>query len=366
MKKIFFDILILLILVQSTVFAQGEGMCLMNAVTGEVVLGHNMHKKLPPASTTKIMTAIIALENSNLYDVVTMSNDAVRSEGSSTYAKGGDKLYMEDVLFGLMLNSGNDAAYAIAQTISKSQEDFAKLMTEKAHETGAKNTHFMNPSGLPHDEHYTTAYDLALIASYAMKNKKFAEIVSAKTHKVWLINRPENVLEFSNHNKLLNMYEGCIGIKTGFTKKAGRCLVSACEREGMKYIAVTLNDPDDWNNHMKMYDYAYANSKPVKAVEKDEVIRRCDDGTFVAEEDFIIPSLKSEKTDVEVVVNIPQKIDKPINKYEKVGYLSIIYNEKEIGRVNIISDSDMYGNGEINSKKSFIIHLKNLFLRFSV
>ena len=142
--------------------------------------------------------------------------------------------------------------------------------------------------------------------------------------------------------------------------------MSACEREGMKYIAVTLNDPDDWNNHMKMYDYAYANSKPVKAVEKDEVIRRCDDGTFVAEEDFIIPSLKSEKTDVEVVVNIPQKIDKPINKYEKVGYLSIIYNEKEIGRVNIISDSDMYGNGEINSKKSFIIHLKNLFLRFSV
>ena len=241
MKKILLlCIFVCFINIQCSVSAKNGSVCLMNAVTGEVIFEQNMHEKLPPASTTKIMTAIIALENSKLYDVVEMTHNAVRSEGSSTYAKSGDKLYMEDVLYGLMLNSGNDAAYAIAQTVSGTQEDFAKLMNAKAKEIGAKNTCFLNPSGLPQEGHYTTAYDLALIAGYAMRNSKFFEIVSSKTHKVWPINRPENILEFSNHNKLLDMYEGCIGIKTGFTKKAGRCLVSACERDGMKYIAVTL------------------------------------------------------------------------------------------------------------------------------
>ena len=365
MKKILLlCIFVCFINIQCSVSAKNGSVCLMNAVTGEVIFEQNMHEKLPPASTTKIMTAIIALENSKLYDVVEMTHNAVRSEGSSTYAKSGDKLYMEDVLYGLMLNSGNDAAYAIAQTVSGTQEDFAKLMNTKAKEIGAKNTCFLNPSGLPQEGHYTTAYDLALIAKYAMRYNKFFEIVSSKTHKVWPINRPENILEFSNHNKLLDMYEGCIGIKTGFTKKAGRCLVSACERDGMKYIAVTLNDPDDWNNHIKMYDYAYENSYPLKVVSKGDVIRVCEDGAFVAEKDFIIPSFKNKKTTADIQVNVSENIIKPVNKYEKVGYLDIICNGEAVGQVNVVSDSDIYGEGNVGLKKSFLSNLKNLFIRF--
>lgn len=362
MKKIIFFFIAVWFSLSGSAAAQ-SGVCLMNAVTGEVIYENNMHEQLPPASTTKIMTAIVALENSNLYDVVTMSNTAVRSEGSSTYAKAGDKLYMEDVIFGLMLNSGNDAACAIAETISGSNEDFALLMTKKAAQIGAKNTCFLNPSGLPDDGHYTTAYDLALIARYALQNDKFAEIVSTQTKKVWPQNRTEEPMFFSNHNKLLNMYEGCIGVKTGYTKKAGRCLVSAAERDGMRYIAVTLNDGNDWKNHMEMYDTAFNNSEPIKAVSKGQVIRNCGDGNFVAERDFIIPSLKDKKTEVQLMVHIPSHIEKPINQYEKVGYISIMFNNEEVGSVNIISDSDMYGEGKITAQKSFTANMKELFLK---
>ena len=343
MKKLVAIITVLLLASSSASAEMSENTkaCLINGVTGEVVYEKNAYEKSPMASTTKIMTALVALENSNPYDVVTMTGDAVRTAGSSTYAKEGDKLYMEDVLYGLMLNSGNDAAEAVAQSVSGTDTEFAKLMTERAKECGAAATCFTNPSGLPDDGHYTTAYDMALIAKTALENEKFAEIVSTRKHKVNVLNDSERTLEFYNHNKLLNLMDDCTGVKTGYTKKAGRCLVSSAVRDGMKYIAVTLNDGDDWNNHIKMYEDVFASSEPLKILEKGECIKTYGKHIFAADEYFIVASLSDKKDDFDVEVNIPD-LCPPINSGEKVGYARIMYKGNEIGRVDIVSQSDIF------------------------
>lgn len=343
MKKYAFILLAALVLNTASAYAEfsdNTKACLINAVTGEVVFEKNAYEKSPMASTTKIMTALVALENSNPYDVVTMTGDAVRTAGSSTYAKEGDKLYMEDVLYGLMLNSGNDAAEAIAQTVSGSSEEFAKLMNERAKKCGANNTSFINPSGLPDEAHYTTAYDMALIAKTALENEKLAGIVATQKHTVWLLNDSARKLEFYNHNKLLALMDGCTGVKTGYTRKAGRCLVSSAQRDGMKYIAVTLNDGDDWNNHIQMYEDVFAVSEPISVVKKGECVRTYGSCRLVAAEDFTVPSFDKQKDKFDILTFIPD-LKPPINEGEKVGYLQIIHNGNEIGKVDIISQSDI-------------------------
>lgn len=343
MKKCCFVLLAVLFFCGSEVYAEfGENTkaCLINAVTGEVVFEKNAYTKCPMASTTKIMTALVALENSNIYDVVTMTGEAVRTQGSSTYAKEGDELYMEDALYGLMLNSGNDAAEAIARTVSGTAEEFVKLMNCCALQCGAENTHFTNPSGLPDDEHYTTAYDMALIAKEALKNKKLSEMVSTQKRIVWVLNDPARRLEFYNHNKLLAFMEGCTGVKTGYTKKAGRCLVSSAVRDGMKFIAVTLNDSDDWNNHIQMYESVFKEFEPISIIKKGECIRLYGESGLLAAEDFVVPSANGVRDDVDVLVNLPD-VQPPINMGEKVGELCIEYKGKEIGKVDIISEDDI-------------------------
>lgn len=353
MKKIIFVILALFVFGDMRVYAQfGENTkaCMINAVTGEVVFEKNAYEQCPMASTTKIMTALAAIENSNPYDVVTMTGEAVRTQGSSTYAKEGDELYMEDALYGLMLNSGNDAAEAIARAVSGTTEAFVKLMNEQAEKCGAFSTHFTNPSGLPDDEHYSTAHDMAVIAKAALENKKFAEIVSTQKRIVWVLNDPSRKLEFYNHNKLLSLYEGCTGVKTGYTKKSGRCLVSSAMRDGMKFIVVTLNDGDDWNNHIHMYEEAFKAFEPLYAIRKDERIRSYGNIGLVAEKDFIVPSEKGVKNNVDISVHIPG-LNPPINQGEKVGYLQIEYNGEQIGKVDIISGQDITEKERI--RKSF-------------
>ncbi|MCD7836213.1 MAG: D-alanyl-D-alanine carboxypeptidase, partial [Lachnospiraceae bacterium] len=230
---------------------------LIDAATGRVILDRNADTEYPMASTTKIMTAIVALENSDPDDIVTMSETAAAEEGSSVYLQPGDQVTMRELLYGVMLNSGNDGAAAVAEYIAGSKEAFAEMMNAKAAELGLEHTHFENPSGLDQEGHYTTAADLAQLARYALKNEEFAAIVGTYDKRVTVINRPDAELYFVNHNKLLRQYEGCIGVKTGYTKSTGRCLVSAATRYGMTFIAVTLNAPDDWNDHMKMLDYAF-------------------------------------------------------------------------------------------------------------
>lgn len=210
------------------------------------------------ASTTKIMTALIALETAALDDrCVTITDEMVRVEGSSMGLQAGDQLSLTSLAAGMLVVSGNDAANSVAIAISGSKEDFAEKMNRRAKDIGMNDTHFVTPSGLDDEAHYSTAYDMALLATIALANPDFAEIVKEKKYTIPYIS-PEQSRRFSNHNRLLSMYEGCIGVKTGFTKKSGRCLVSAAERDGIRLVAVTLNAPDDWNDHQTMFNYGFS------------------------------------------------------------------------------------------------------------
>ncbi|MBE6537348.1 MAG: D-alanyl-D-alanine carboxypeptidase [Ruminococcaceae bacterium] len=219
----------------------------------------NADQRLPMASTTKIMTALVAIESCPLEKEILVSDKAIGIEGSSLYLKNGEILSMCDLLLGVMLRSANDAAAAIAYEISGSIEAFADKMNEKASELGLKDTHFTNPHGLDDKEHYTTARELALIAAAALENPIFREIVSSK--KCTVKNSDGETRLLINHNKLLNMYEGAIGVKTGFTKKSGRCLVGAAERDGQRFISVTINAPDDWNDHISLFNYGFEKTR---------------------------------------------------------------------------------------------------------
>lgn len=211
-------------------------------------------EQLPMASTTKIMTALIALESCDMGELVEIDDSAIGTEGSSAYLKRGDILTMEELVYALLLQSANDAAVAIACHIGGDVEGFATLMNEKACELGLTDTHFENPHGLDGEEHYTTARELALIASAALKNEDFKGIVSTYKKSFYTEERSRT---YVNHNKLLRLYDGCIGVKTGFTKKSGRCLVGAAERDGLTFITVTLDAPNDWRDHSLMLDYGY-------------------------------------------------------------------------------------------------------------
>lgn len=254
-------LLLLFILYSITISSAGalsvsaKSAALYNPTTKSFLYTKNADIPLPMASTTKIMTALVAIENCPLEKEVLVSDKAIGTEGSSLYLKSGEILTMCDLLMGLMLRSANDAAAAIAYEISGSIEGFADKMNEKAAELGLSNTHFTNPHGLDDEKHYTTAKELALIAAAALENDTFRQIVSSK--KCTIKNSDGEVRLLINHNKLLNMYDGAIGVKTGFTKRSGRCLVGAAERNGTTLISVTINAPDDWRDHTALFDYGF-------------------------------------------------------------------------------------------------------------
>jgi len=225
----------------------------MELTTRTVLTESNADKRMPMASTTKIMTAIIIAEDCNLDEEITVPDAAVGVEGSSIYLKKDERIDVRDLLYGLMLRSGNDSAVALAIHHSGSVENFVNVMNERAKRIGADNTNFKNPSGLPDDEHYTTARDLCNIACYAMNNEIFREVVSSKSHV-------GKFRSFENKNKMLYRYEGANGVKTGYTLKAGRCLVSSAERDGMDVVTVVLNCYDMYERSSAILDqcfYAY-------------------------------------------------------------------------------------------------------------
>ncbi len=236
----------------------------IDADTGEVRYEHNADAVLPMASTTKIMTAIVAIEQGDIDRTYTVKPEYTQTEGSSMYLKPGETVSIRDTLYGLMLMSGNDAALAIAGECG-GQEAFVQAMNDKAEALGLTNTHFENPNGLDGDTHHTTARELAELTAYALQNPDFREIVSTKN--ITCAGRT-----MVNHNKMLSLYKGAIGVKTGYTKKCGRCLVSAAERNGRTLIAVTLNDPDDWNDHCTMLDEAFAQYTPVTLHEAGDTV----------------------------------------------------------------------------------------------
>ena len=233
---------------------------LINALTNEVVYEKNAYEKRGMASTTKIMTALLTIERGNLHKTYVAKDEDVRIEGTSIGLKEGDRITLETLVQGMLLESGNDAANVSARVIGKSREKFVSLMNQKAKEIGMEDTQFKNPSGLTEEGHFSTAYDMALLGSFAIKNKQFRDICSQSSIRVSYGN-PEYQRTFKNHNKLLNSVEGAFGIKTGFTKASGRCLVSAAERDGVTLVAVTLSAPDDWNDHKKLFEYGFEKVK---------------------------------------------------------------------------------------------------------
>ena len=237
-----------------------ESAVLMCMENGEVLYSKNADKQMSMASTTKIMTSLIALEAGIPNKEITVTKEMISVEGTSMGLLAGDSVSVKELIYGMLLQSGNDAAHATACIISGSEEEFAKQMNKRASEIGMKNTSFETASGLDGENHYSTAYDMALLACECIKNPDFASICSKKTSRLTYGNPPYQ-RTLTNHNRLLWSYEGCIGIKTGFTKKSGRCLVSAARRNGITLVAVTLNAPNDWNDHISMFDYGFDKCK---------------------------------------------------------------------------------------------------------
>jgi len=315
---------------------------LMEQNTRKPLCFKNQYQQMKPASTTKILTAITALENSSPDEIVTVSQNAANAEGSSMYIEADEKLKMRDLLFGLMMNSGNDAAVAIAEHISGSEEEFAKLMNKTAKKCGAKHSNFVNANGLDDDKHYTTAYDLALIAAYAMENPQFRELVKTKTKVVETTEGTKKYLK--NHNRLLSEYEGCDGVKTGFTKASGRTLVSSASKDGMRLIGVTLNAPNDWNDHKNMFNYGFSTFDLITLLNKDNdccttyVSNGVKSYVSLFPERTVTYAVKKEEADLYTVEFELNKINAPVSQGDILGNAVIKYNGKEKERINLLSD----------------------------
>lgn len=233
---------------------------LIDAQTGTVIAEKNEKQRLPMASTTKIMSALLLLESGDLDTQFKVDNNAIMVEGSSMGLCEDDIVTKRALCYGMLLPSGNDAANQTAVMLAGSTEKFAEMMNDRAKKIGLEDTNFVTPSGLHDENHYSTAYDMAMLTREALKNEDFREICGTKRAKLKFGNPPyERWLV--NTNKLLTMFDGCIGVKTGFTDEAGRCLVSAAEKNGVTLICVTLNASDDWNDHKKMYDYGFSVSE---------------------------------------------------------------------------------------------------------
>ncbi|MBR0349806.1 MAG: D-alanyl-D-alanine carboxypeptidase [Clostridia bacterium] len=232
----------------------------LNVQTGEVLFSKNADMRHSMASTTKIMTALLAVESGKLQSEIVVSDDMLKVEGTSMGLVDGDSVSLNELVYGMMLSSGNDTANVTAFFLGDSIENFASMMNNRATEIGMKNTSFVTPSGLDADEHFSTAYDMALLGAAAVKNPKFVSVCSSESVSVTFGNPPYR-RKLYNHNKLLNLYDGALGIKTGFTKKSGRCLVSYAKKDSAELVAVTLNAPDDWNDHIKMLDYGFLRLK---------------------------------------------------------------------------------------------------------
>jgi serine-type D-Ala-D-Ala carboxypeptidase (penicillin-binding protein 5/6) len=233
---------------------------LMNSENGDVLYARNFNRSMAPASTTKIMTAIIAIEKGDLERKVVISATAAVIPGSSMYLRKGEVITLRNLLYGLLLSSGNDAATAIAETIAGTEKKFAVMMNEKARELGMLSTSFKNASGLPAVGHYTTAYDLALLARYALKNPVFSEIVKTKTASI-PASRSSRTSSLTNHNKLLWQYPYTTGIKTGYTRKAGKCLVASATQNEVTLISVVLKSDIMYNDSITLFDYGFNNIK---------------------------------------------------------------------------------------------------------
>lgn len=323
-----------------------QAITLLECSTNTVLYSKSAHVKLPMASTTKVMTALVAIRHGNLNTMVEIPDEAIGVEGSSIYLQKGEKLTLRDLLYGLMLRSGNDAATAIAYQVGGSIEGFADLMNETAKSVGAMNTNFVNPHGLPAENHYTTAYDLALICSEAIRNETFKTIVSSQYHRTTTGNAPRTMM---NKNKLLWDYEGGIGIKTGFTEAAGKCLTFAAKRNGMTVVGVVLNCPNMFPDAKELLNYSFNNYEMYVIVKKGTVVMRVEvdrsNGQLlplVAGSDIKVPVMKSEGGKFIPRIYVNNGIAAPVYQGDNLGRLEVYCNDRLVASCNLTSSQDVF------------------------
>lgn len=320
---------------------------LMCVQTGEVLYQKKAYEHRSMASTTKIMTSLLALEEHSPDRVIKVKESMLNVEGTSMGLLPGDTVTLEGLVHGMLLQSGNDAANVTAISVGGSVENFVKKMNERAKKLGMYNTNFVTPSGLDDEEHYSTAYDMALLGCEAVKNPEFLSICSKKSESVSYGNPPYK-RTLTNHNRLLRLYDSALGIKTGFTKKSGRCLVSCAQKDGVMLVAVTLNAPGDWSDHRKMLDYGFSLIKgktmsfdlskikiPVAGGTKEAISLNCDSVTLCTDGD----------SNIKTKLYIEHFLYAPVKKGTLVGRVDYIFSGKVIASAPVTANE----NAELKS-----------------
>ena len=347
---------------------------LMEAESGSIVYEKNAHTRLPMASTTKMMTALVALDLAAPDTVIAVDGRAVGIEGSSIYLCEGEKLTLEELLYALMLESANDAAVAIAIGLCGSEDAFIDSMNRKATSLGLSNTHFSNPHGLDAEAHYTTAYELAVIARAALQNSLLKTIVSTRKTTIPHQNT-DGVRLLVNHNKMLRLYNGCIGLKTGYTQKSGRCLVSAAERDGVTMIAVTLNSPDDWNDHTKLLDLGFSNYRNIELCPADfrlclPIVGGKESYVTLGVTQSVSVTLPSGSGVIEQTIECPRPIYAPVQEGAVCGRMLFFCDTNNDGIKEKIADIPLvalYNVPEYSARLSlwqrFLLWWRGLFTR---
>ena len=312
---------------------------LMDADSGRVLYAQNEDARMLIASTTKILTALVAIEYGRLSDVITVSKEAALTEGSAMYLKEGEQLTLETLLYGVLLASGNDAAVAVAEGVAGSVESFVAMMNEKASELGMENSSFANPNGLDAEGHYSTAMDMARLACAAMDDPVLMRIASTTSVSV-------GGRKIENHNRLLSTVEGCIGLKTGYTRAAGRTLVSCAERNGQRLVAVTLQDGNDWADHESLFDYGFS------MFHKDTVLVRGETATLLPVIDgeastvgvAVTESLSwpvQDGENLEVHLEMPIVLAAPFQRGAVIGHAILLLNGTEVDRTELVTTASV-------------------------
>lgn len=306
----------------------------LDAVSGRVLYEKNGMEQSLIASTTKIMTALVVCEQCNVLDRMKIPKEAVGIEGSSMYLQEGEVLTVQELLYGLMLQSGNDAAVALAIYCGGTVEGFAEMMNDKARTLGLTGTHFENPNGLDSPGHYSTAHDLAVLAAYAMENPIFAKTVSTKSLKV-------GQRYLTNHNKLLWRVEGADGVKTGYTKAAGRILVSSAQRDSRRIVVVTIDDPDDWQDHAALLEQGFARYTVQTVVKAGQTLATVEvlggenrQVALIAQEDFSYALAPEETT--QIAFGGPGFVYAPAVEGAEAGYAYVLLQGKAVGKVPVV------------------------------
>ncbi len=373
LTRMVFSIVIVSLLIFSIGFsniatAEQVGVSARNAVlieqeSGRIIYEKSAHDKQRIASITKVMTAILAIESGKMDEIATVSEKAIRAEGSSIYLKPGEKIKLEHLVFGLMLRSGNDSAVAIAEHVGGSLEGFVYLMNEKAAELGMTNTEFANPHGLDdHENHYSTAYDMAILTRYAMQNDKFKEIAGTKVYRAPAAPGESWDRSWTNKHRLVTgMYQYATGGKTGYTKRAKRTLITTASKEGLDVISVTLNGPDDWKDHIYMFNRAFVDYQLYEIAEEGKLRDIEDDfykGKVMLSRDIKYPMTKKERDNTRVKITL----EKPKREWkdeenipEVVGEYTVIVQDEAV------VETPIYYEKKTEEEGGFWKLFKNIF-----